>query len=93
VYNQWQPSAGEGKQSLEYFKIFGKNTIFNEHPVLDPSFCPSHIQGVQGDYVRDFFLIKKRNICAEIKDYLTMIGLIPEIWQVSHFFKVVYSAD
>ena len=23
----------EGKQSLEYFKIFGKNTIFNEHPV------------------------------------------------------------
>ena len=23
----------EGKQSLEYFKIFGKNTIFNEQPV------------------------------------------------------------
>ena len=23
----------EGKQSQEYFKIFGKNTIFNEHPV------------------------------------------------------------
>ena len=23
----------EGKQSLEYFKIFGKNTIFNEHPL------------------------------------------------------------
>ena len=24
----------EGKQSQEYFKIFGKNTIFNEHPVV-----------------------------------------------------------
>ena len=23
----------EGKQSTEYFKKFGKNTIFNEHPV------------------------------------------------------------
>ena len=25
----------EGKQSPENFKIFGKNTIFNEHPVSD----------------------------------------------------------
>ena len=24
----------EGKQCKEYFKIFGKNTIFNEHPVF-----------------------------------------------------------
>ena len=32
----------EGKQSPEYFKIFGKNTIFNEHPVVPCElFCPS----------------------------------------------------
>ena len=27
----------EKGQSPEYFKIFGKNTIFNEHPVLQVS--------------------------------------------------------
>ena len=27
-------TEGKQKKAREYFKIFGKNTIFNEHPVL-----------------------------------------------------------
>ena len=33
VYTHWHRGRREKGQSLKYFKIFGKNTIFNEHPV------------------------------------------------------------
>ena len=33
VYTHWHRGKTEKGQSQEYFKIFGKNTIFNEHPV------------------------------------------------------------
>ena len=33
VCTQWHRGKTEKDQSPEYFKIFGKNTIFNEHPV------------------------------------------------------------
>ena len=33
VYTHWHRGKTEKGQSPEYFKIFGKNTIFNEHPV------------------------------------------------------------
>ena len=34
LYNQWlQPSSGEGEVAT-YWKFLGKNTIFNEHPVI-----------------------------------------------------------
>ena len=33
VYTHWHQGKTEKDQSPEYSKIFGKNTIFNEHPV------------------------------------------------------------
>ena len=33
VYTHWRWGKTEKGQSPEYFKIFGKNTIFSEHPV------------------------------------------------------------
>ena len=33
VYTHWHQGKTEKGQSPKYFKIFGKNTIFNEHPV------------------------------------------------------------
>ena len=33
VYTHWHRGKTEKGQSQEYFKIFGKNTIFNENPV------------------------------------------------------------
>ena len=33
VYTHWHRGKKEKGQSPEYLKIFGKNTIFNEHPV------------------------------------------------------------
>ena len=35
VYTHWHQGKTEKGQSREYSKIFGKNTIFNEHPVHD----------------------------------------------------------
>ena len=35
VFTHWHRGKTEKGQSPEYFKIFGKNTIFNEHPVTD----------------------------------------------------------
>ena len=47
----------EGKQSPEYFKIFGKNTIFNEHPVLlkttNPTFASSLMSSAEGAFGRE----------------------------------------
>ena len=36
VYTHWRRGKTEKDQSPEYFKIFEKNTIFNEHPVYYP---------------------------------------------------------
>ena len=34
VYTHWHLGKIQKGQSPKYFKIFGKNTIFNEHPVV-----------------------------------------------------------
>ena len=37
VYTHWHQGKTEKDQSPEYSEIFGKNTIFNEHPVVGNS--------------------------------------------------------
>ena len=43
VYTHWRRRKTEKGQSPEYFKIFGKNTILNEHPVYKHTRFPKII--------------------------------------------------
>ena len=45
MYTHRRRGKTEKGQSQEYFKIFGKNTIFNEHPVVDGCRCEDNSCG------------------------------------------------
>ena len=49
VYTHWHRGRTEKGQSPEYFKIFGENTIFNEHPVPKGDRLTSGHSGGRGE--------------------------------------------
>ena len=53
----------KGKQRKEYFKIFGKNTIFNEHPVCYVCKFQTVVVQMRHCYNIDFYLSSFRRHC------------------------------
>ena len=77
LHTHWHQGKAEKGQSPEYSKIFGKNTIFNEHPVFTYG-CDKHLQKFTfsgrislSSYVNTSFNLKKSNNRKE-----TQCGLI-----------------
>ena len=72
VYTHWRRGKTEKDQSPEYYKIFRKNTIFNEHPVYKSryqTFFPIQISHLlPGRSICDAKCIKKNKypICINV---------------------------
>ena len=67
----------EGKQSLEYFKIYGKKTQFNEHPVTSIKYS-AHLS-VRNDSKLDNRLCRFSGnflVNIKLKEYINIIKIL-----------------
>ena len=80
VYTHWHQGKTENGQSPEYSKIFGKNTLFNEHPVLQ---LKHSVDLLWGENISSFSFVLKvaRLVLKETWLYWAYNSNISLIWK------------
>ena len=84
VYTHWHRGKTGKGQSQKYFKILGKNTIFNEHPVcknLMPLFWSAYIK-----FKEDFYHLALLLLAASSYYFLTVETVM--IWKFDLFLNM-----